>query len=48
MIDPENDVAVILLTNRVHPIDKGSVAKLRASVANAVAGSINKKTHSEK
>jgi CubicO group peptidase (beta-lactamase class C family) len=48
VIDPENDVAVILLTNRVHPIDKGSVAKLRASVANAVAGSINKKTHSEK
>jgi CubicO group peptidase (beta-lactamase class C family) len=48
VIDPENDVAVILLTNRVHPIDKGSVAKLRASVANAVAGSINKKTRSEK
>jgi len=43
VIDPENDIAVILLTNRVHPTDKGSVAKLRTSVANAVAGSINEK-----
>lgn len=43
VIDPDNDIAVILLTNRVHPTDKGSVAKLRTSVANAVAGSINEK-----
>lgn len=43
VIDPENDIAVILLTNRVHPTDRGSVAKLRTSVANAVAGSINEK-----
>ncbi len=40
VIDPDNDIAIILLTNRVHPLDKGSIAKLRSSVANAVAGSI--------
>jgi CubicO group peptidase (beta-lactamase class C family) len=42
VIDPDNDISIILLTNRVHPIDKGSVVKLRASVANAIASSILK------
>lgn len=42
VIDPENDIAIILLTNRVHPVDKGSVVKLRSAVANAIAGAITK------
>lgn len=43
VIDPENKLAIILLTNRVHPIDSGSdaVVRLRGKVANAVAASIN-------
>jgi CubicO group peptidase (beta-lactamase class C family) len=40
IIDPDTNTAVILLTNRVHPEDKGSVVRLRALVANAVAGAI--------
>ena len=40
VIDPDNDLAIILLTNRVHPEDKGEVIRLRATVANAVAASI--------
>jgi len=36
-IDPKSRTAVILLTNRVHPADKGNVARLRREVANAVA-----------
>ena len=39
-IDPESDTAVILLTNRVHPDDKGAVSRLREVVANVVAASI--------
>lgn len=39
-IDPETDTAVILLTNRVHPEDKGGVVRLREVVANVVAASI--------
>lgn len=42
VIDPISKVAVILLTNRVHPEDKGSVVRLRATVANVVAGSVVK------
>lgn len=42
IIDPQNDIAVILLTNRVHPDDKGSVVRLRALVANAVAAAVRK------
>lgn len=42
VIDPTNDVAIILLTNCVHPVDKGNVVRLRALVANAVAGAILK------
>lgn len=41
VIDPVAKVAVILLTNRVHPADKHSVVRLRALVANAVAGAVN-------
>jgi len=41
VIDPDKDLAIILLTNRVHPTDKGSVVRLRALVANAVAASFD-------
>jgi CubicO group peptidase (beta-lactamase class C family) len=42
VIDPDNDIAIILLTNRVHPDDKGSRAliRLRGLVANAVMASL--------
>ena len=40
IIDPYTDTAVILLTNAVHPADKGSVVRLRSLIANIVAGSI--------
>ena len=36
-IDPQRKVAVIVLTNRVHPKDKGSVAPLRREIADVVA-----------
>jgi CubicO group peptidase (beta-lactamase class C family) len=39
-IDPATSTAVILLTHRVHPEDKGSVTRLRDRVANVVAASI--------
>ena len=39
-IDPDNDMAIILLTNRVHPDDRPGAIRLRALVANAVAASI--------
>lgn len=42
IIDPTAKISVILLTNRVHPEDKGSVVRLRALVANAVAGAVIK------
>jgi len=41
-LDPATKTAVILLTNRVHPEDKGSVSRLREVVANIVAASINR------
>lgn len=40
VIDPENDVAVILLMNSVHPAEGKSVVRLRSLVSNAVAASI--------
>ena len=40
ILDPDTSVAVILLTNRVHPVDTGSVSRLRGVVANIVAGAI--------
>lgn len=39
-IDPENNLAIILLTNSVHPDGHTNVIRLRAVVANAVAASI--------
>jgi CubicO group peptidase (beta-lactamase class C family) len=39
-IDQASGTAVIILTNRVHPEDKGSQRRLRETVANVVAGSI--------
>ena len=40
VIDMKTKTALIILTNRVHPEDKGSLARLRAQVANIVAGAI--------
>lgn len=42
VIDPENDISIILLTNSVHPTGKGNAIALRGYVANAVAGAIIK------
>ena len=42
IVDPVSKTAVILLAHRVHPVDKGGVVRLRALVANTVAGSIVK------
>ena len=40
VIDMKTKTAIVLLTNRVHPEDKGAVGRLRAQVANIVAGAI--------
>lgn len=40
-IDPTTDTYIILLTNAVHPIGKGSVISLRARLATAVVHSLN-------
>lgn len=40
VIDPINDLSIILLTNCVHPIDRTNVIRLRGLVANTVAASI--------
>ena len=42
VIDLDSKTAVILLAHRVHPHDKGGTGKLRARIANIVAGSIEK------
>jgi len=42
-IDPETQIYVILLTNRVHPDDQGSVISLRSKIANIAASSLLKK-----
>ncbi len=39
-IDPITKTYVILLTNRVHPLDRGEVVGLRSSVATLVAGAL--------
>jgi CubicO group peptidase (beta-lactamase class C family) len=39
-IDPETRTAVVFLTNRVHPDDKGDIIALRSKVANVVAAAI--------
>lgn len=46
-IDPENKLAIILLTNSVHPDGHTSVIRLRAVVANAVAGAITNDKHTQ-
>lgn len=40
-IDLDEGVAVILLTNRVHPYDRGAVGRTRAVVANIVAAALD-------
>lgn len=40
VIDPDNDIAVILLTNCVHPAAGHSVVHLRSLVANTVAAAV--------
>ena len=40
IMDLDSKTAVILLAHRVHPTDKGGTGKLRARIANIVAGSI--------
>lgn len=42
IMDMDAKVAVIVLAHRVHPVDQGGTGKLRARVANIVAGSIEK------
>ena len=42
VIDPVNDISIILLTNSVHPTNEGNAIALRSYVANAVAGAIIK------
>jgi CubicO group peptidase (beta-lactamase class C family) len=39
-IDPETRTAVVFLTNRVHPDDKGDIIALRSKVANVVAAAV--------
>ena len=39
-IDPETRTSIVLLTNRVHPDDKGDIIALRSKVANVVAAAI--------
>jgi CubicO group peptidase (beta-lactamase class C family) len=39
-IHPSTETIVIFLTNRVHPIDDGSIVRLRSLVANVVAAAI--------
>lgn len=39
-IDPTEKLAIIVLTNRVHPDGNGNVVGLRARIANIVAGSL--------
>ena len=40
VIDMKTKTAVIILAHRVHPEDKGSMARTRAQIANIVAGAI--------
>jgi CubicO group peptidase (beta-lactamase class C family) len=42
-VDPRSQTAVVILTNRVHPDDKGNVVRLRREVANAVAAAVGVK-----
>lgn len=40
VIDPDNDISVILLINAVHPKDSHNTVRLRSLVSNAIAASI--------
>ena len=40
VMDLKTKTAIIILTNRVHPEDKGNLGRLRATIANIVASSI--------
>ena len=40
LVDPVSKVGVILLAHRVHPVDVGTVGRLRALVCNAVGGAV--------
>ena len=40
LVDPVSKVGIVLLAHRVHPVDKGTVGRLRALVCNAVCGAI--------
>lgn len=40
VMDMDAQIAVIVLTHRVHPEDKGGVGRLRALIANIAAGSV--------
>ena len=42
VIDPDNDMAVILLANRVHPNDDGNMVRIRSLVANVVAAALGR------
>jgi len=46
-IDPDTDIFIIFLTNRVHPDDKDvdAIAAMRSRVANVVAGSVEDKVN---
>ena len=39
-MDLDSRTALIILAHRVHPEDKGSVGRLRAVLANIVAGAV--------
>jgi uncharacterized protein YbbC (DUF1343 family) len=39
-IDPVSETAIIFLTNRVHPHNRGSITSLRAKIATSVAASL--------
>lgn len=40
LLDPDTNMAVIILAHRVHPHDEGSVSRLRSTVASIAAASI--------
>ncbi|QJW97357.1 serine hydrolase domain-containing protein [Frigoriglobus tundricola] len=42
-LDPATKTAVIVLTNRVHPDDRGNVTRLRREIGTIVAGAVSKK-----
>jgi len=41
-VDPKSQTVIIILTNRVHPADKGNVTRIRREIANAVAKIVSK------